>query len=209
MRKQVGGASRSPAQHGQVSCEKPLGSGTVRALELVVTRGRDVIGVRQLLEGRACWIGPAQSSILPVPMTQFGGRPLVIAEVVETRCKVYVPPNARARLHGKDGLGRLLVGPAELEITEGERAVVVLGAEQIRTRVIHIESVRKVKPSTAREVVRWLMLGAAFCVVVFGAFALRGTAKTKRLDNGAVQRAVGPTLEHAAEKAKVRAAQVP
>jgi len=178
-------------------------------LELVVMRGRDVIGVRHLLDGHACWIGPAQSSILNVPMTRFGGHPQVIAEVAEARCKVYVPPNARARMHGKDGLGRLLVGPAEVEITEGERAVVVLGMEQIRTRVIHVERVGNVKPSVRGEAIRWLMLAAAFCLVVFGAFALRGSEKTKRLDHGATQHTVGATLERAAEKAKLRASKAP
>lgn len=209
MRKQVGDASRSPARHGTVSCERTARTGSVRALEIVVTRGRDVIGVRHLLDRGACWVGPAQSTIANIPMTQFGGRASLIAEVVDGRSKVHVPPRARARTHGKDGLGRLLTGPVEIEIAEGERAVVVLGAVQIRARVIQIETVGKVEPYHRRDAVKWLLIAATLYFMVFGICALVVPDKPKQLESGAMQRAVATMLDRAAEKARARASVVP
>ncbi len=50
-----------------------------------------------------------------------------------------MPPRARARIHGADGIPRLVVGPHHVELHEGERAVLVLGAVQIRAAVVPFE----------------------------------------------------------------------
>ncbi len=205
MRKQVGGASQSPVRQSKVSCEKPARVASTRALEIVATRGRDVIGVRHLLDGGSCWVGPAQTSIVNIPMTEFGGAASIVAEVVDGRCKLHVPPRARARTHGNDGIGRLLVGPVDLDITEGERVVVVLGAVQIRARVINIEIAGKVEPYRPRDAAIWLLAVATIYFLVLGVFALVAPEKPRRLESGGLQRAVAATLERAAEKTRQRA----
>lgn len=204
MRKQVGGASRSPGRPSKVSCEKPTRVASTRALEIVATRGRDVIGVRHLLDGGSCWVGPAQTSIVNIPMTDFGGAPAIVAEVVDGRCKLHVPPRARARTHGKDGLGRLLMGPVDVDIIEGERVVVVLGAVQIRARVINIEISGKPEPYRRRDAAKWLLAVAALYFGVLALFAWVAPEKPRHLENGGLQRAVAATLERAAEKARQR-----
>lgn len=209
MRKQVGGASRTPGRQSKVSCERVSRIASTRALEIVATRGREVIGVRHLLEGGACWVGPAQSSIANVPMTDFGGGASMVAEVVDGQCKVHVPPRARARAHGKDGLGRLLMGPVDLDISEGDRAVVVLGAVQIRARVINIETSGKADPYSRWDALKWVLGVAGLYFLVLGICALVAPEKPKQLESGALQRAVATTLERAAEKARHRAAATP
>jgi hypothetical protein len=209
MRKQVGSVSRSPGRQSKVSCERPSRIASTRALEIVATRGRDVIGVRHLLEGGACWVGPAQSSIANVPMTDFGGSPSMVAEVVDGQCRVHVPPRARARAHGTDGLGRLLMGPVDLDISEGDRAVVVLGSVQIRARVINIEASGKVEPYHHRDALKWVLAVATLYFVVLGICALVAPEKPRQLESGALQRAVSTTLERAAEKARHRASATP
>jgi hypothetical protein len=206
MRKQVGGASRSPGRQGKVSCDKASRLASTRALEIVAMRGRDVIGVRHLLEGGTCWVGPAQLSIAYIPMTDFGGAALIVAEVMDGNCKLHVPPRARARTHQKDGLGRLIMGPADLDITEGDRVVVVLGAVQIRARVINIEASGKVETYRRRDALKWLLAVAAIYFLVLSVFALVAPEKPRQLESGALQRAVAATLERAAEKARQRAA---
>ncbi|HRI69080.1 MAG TPA: hypothetical protein PK156_32845 [Polyangium sp.] len=176
----------------------------MRALEVVATRGRDVISVRHLLDGGTCWVGPAQSSIANVSMREFGGQAAQLAEVVDGRCVVHVPPLARARTQDASGLWRLLVGPVDVAVAEGERAVVVLGSVQIRTRVIHIERAGSAKYPRQREALRWLLSMAALYFMVFGIFALVVPEKPRRLEHGALQRAVIATLERAAEKARAR-----
>lgn len=205
MRKQVGGVSRSPGRQSKVSCEKASRGATTRALEIVATRGRDVIGVRHLLDGGAAWVGPAQSSVANIPMNDFGGSPSLIAEVVDGQCKVHVPPRARARTHGTDGLGRLLMGPVDLDISEGDRAVVVLGAVQIRARVINIETSGKVEPYQRRDALKWVLAVAGLYFLVLGICALVAPEKPRQLESGALQRAVATTLERAAESARHRA----
>ncbi len=204
MRKQVGGVSRSPGRPDKVSCDKTARVPSTRALEIVATRGRDVIGVRHLLDGGSCWVGPAQTSIVNIPMTEFGGAASIVAEVVDGRCKLHVPPRARARTHKKDGLGRLLVGPVDVDITEGERVVVVLGAVQIRARVINIEISSKVEPYRRRDAAKWLLAVAVIYFGVLAGFAWVAPEKPRRIESGGLQRAVAMTLERAAEKGRQR-----
>ena len=204
MRKQVGGASRTPDRQRKISCEKPVRVGSLRALEVVAVRGADVLGVRHLLEGGVCWVGPAQSSIANIPMADYGGARMV-AEVVDGQCKLHVPPRARARTHGKDGLGRLLMGPIDVDIDEGDRAVVVLGSIQIRARVVNIETAGKVEPYRRRDALKWLVATAAIYFAILGVCAMVAPNKPQKLESGALQRAVSATLDRAAEKARQRA----
>jgi hypothetical protein len=206
MRKQVGGASRSPDSESKVLWGKAARVASTRALEIVATRGHDVLGVRHLLDGGSCWVGPAQATIVNIPMTAFGGSASMVAEVADGRCKLHVPPRARARSHGKDGLGRLLIGPTDVDITEGDRVVVVLGAVQIRARVINIENSGKVEPYRRRDAAKWLLVVAALYFAVLAFFAWVAPEKPRRLESGGLQRAVAATLERGAEKARQRAA---
>jgi hypothetical protein len=169
---------------------------------MVATRGHDVIGVRHLLDGGTCWVGTAQSSIANVSMREFGGHPSMLAEVVDGRCIVHVPPNARARMHGADDLWRLFIGPVDLIVADGERAVVVLGCVQIRTKVIRIERAGSAEHHRRRDALKWLLAMAALYCLVLGIFALAAPEKPRRLESGALQRAVAATLEQAAEKAR-------
>jgi len=205
MRKQVGAASPSAARPSRVSSDKALRRNSVPALEIVATRGNDVIGVRHLLEGGVCWVGSAQSSIANVSMRDFGGRAAIIGRVTDGSCTVHVPPHARARTHGADGLGRLLMGPVDLAVCEGDRAVIVLGAIQIRARVIHIEQAGKVETDRRRDALKWLLVASAIYFTVFGICAAVIPDKPRRLEPGSLRRAIGSSLEQAAEKARVRA----
>jgi hypothetical protein len=55
-------------------------------------------------------------------------------------------------------------------------------------------------------VLKWLLAVAALYFAVLAVFALVAPEKPRRLENGAMQRAVAETLERAAEKARQRAA---
>jgi hypothetical protein len=98
------------------------------ALELVAMRGKDVVGVRHLQEGGAAWVGNVTDALARVSLRELGGQPFIVGDVRSGAYAVEVPPRARARVHRADGVPRLLVGPAHVELLEGERAVVVLGA---------------------------------------------------------------------------------
>ena len=83
-------------------------------------------------DGGTAWVGNVAETMARVSMREFGGQPLIVGEVRSGTYAVHVPPRARARIHGADGIPRLVVGPHRVELLEGERAVVVLGAVQIR-----------------------------------------------------------------------------
>lgn len=123
-----------------VSRSPETGTGKAQALELVVMRGKDVVGVRHILDGRA-HVGVDAQAIAKVP----AARSEVIAEVVGGRFTLFVPAGTRARLHQADGLARLLRGPAEVTLVKGDRAVLVLGTLQIRAQIVPVE----VAPRTA------------------------------------------------------------
>src|SRR4029077_12446174 len=106
---------------------------------LVAVRGKDVVGVRHLQEGGSAWVGNVADPLARIPLRDFGGLPLVVGEVRSGTYVVHVPPRARARVHRADGVPRLLVGPMRVELFDGERAVVVLGAVQIRAQVVPFE----------------------------------------------------------------------
>jgi hypothetical protein len=205
MRKQVGAASPSAARSSRISSDKAPRRDSVRALEIVATRGHDVIGVRHLLEGGECWVGSAQSSIASVSMRAYGGHAMVIARVADGQCNVHVPPFARARTHSADGLGRLLTGPVDVPISEGDRAVIVLGPVHIRARIIRIQLAGKVETYRRQDALKWLLVAATLYFSVFGICALVVPEKPRPLERGALQRAVSVTLDQADEKARQRA----
>jgi hypothetical protein len=97
------------------------------------------------------------------------------------------------------------MGPMDLALSEGERAVVVLGAVQIRARVIQIERAGKIEPYRRRDALKWLLGAMAVYFLVFGVCAMVIPDKPRSLEPGAMQRAVAATLEQAAEKARKRA----
>ncbi|WP_063751952.1 hypothetical protein [Sorangium cellulosum] len=157
-----------------------------RALELVAVRGKDVIGVRHLLaEGRA-HIGDTPASIARVPSIELDRSAPVIAEVTGARYVLHVPRRTRARVHGADGLGRLLTGPADIELQEGDRAVLVIGAVQIRAQIVPIEIISRLGASG----LRWIGLIGALYLVALAICAALAPRDRARLDEGSLRRAV-------------------
>jgi len=148
---------------GSSSAKRPRGR---LALELVAMRGKDVVGVRHLQDGGSAWVGNVAETMARVSMREYGGDPLVVGEVRSGTHVVQVPPRARARVHGADGIPRLLVGPHRVELREGERAVLVLGAVQIRAQVVPFE----VPPSRFKVtagVAAWIaVLGAVYAAAI-------------------------------------------
>ncbi|KYF70527.1 hypothetical protein BE11_28400 [Sorangium cellulosum] len=157
-----------------------------RALELVAVRGKDVIGVRHMLaEGRA-HIGDTPSSIARVPFAELDRAAPVIAEVTGARYVLHVPRRTRARLHGADGLGRLLTGPADIELQEGDRAVLVIGPVQIRAQIVPIEIISRLGASG----LRWIGLIGALYIAALAICAVLAPRDRARLDEGSIRRAV-------------------
>lgn len=130
-------ARQAAAEAGSGVVKKPRGR---LALELVAMRGKDVVGVRHLHEGGSAWVGHVNDTMVRLSMREFGGQPLVVGEARSGTYAVLVPPRARARVHGSDGIPRLLVGPQRVELQEGERTVVVLGPVQIRAQVVPFDA---------------------------------------------------------------------
>jgi hypothetical protein len=142
--------------------------GTKRALELVVMRSSEVIGVRHLLAGARAWIGAANESLVRISMDAYGGAPLVLGEVTSTDFLIHVPPRARARTHGADGIGRLAMGPETIALGDGDKTVVVLGNLRVRAQVVTIETT----PQTGVVPVGALRWTAFVGVLYVGALAL-------------------------------------
>lgn len=137
MSEHLGSAPESRAEEERAATgKKPSGR---LGLELVALRGKDVIGVRHLVNG-AAWVGMVTHSLARISTTDFGGLPLMVGQVQGAIFTVHVPPRARARVHGADGIPRLLVGPYRVELREGERAVLVLGPVQIRAQVMPFDA---------------------------------------------------------------------
>src|SRR5215468_10665320 len=101
-------AKQAAADAGSGATRRPRGR---LALELVAMRGKDVIGVRHLHEGGSAWVGNTAETIARVPLREYGGHAIVVGEVRSGTYAVEVPTRARARVHGADGIPRLLVGP--------------------------------------------------------------------------------------------------
>ena len=169
------------------------GAATQQALELVALRGRDVIGVRHILDGQA-HVGTDPASIARVVKGD------VVAEVTGDRYALKVPAGARARVHQADGLARLLTGPTEVCLGERDRAVLVLGAIQIRAQIVPVEIVSKAgvfSPRWARAassdvpgLARWIGLVGALYAVALVICVLLAPRESAQLESGAVRKAV-------------------
>lgn len=143
------------------------------ALELVAMRGKDVVGVRHLLDGGSAWVGNAVNSIARVPVRDLGGHPHLVGEVREGTHALCIPPRARARFHPKDGVPRLMVGPHRFVLEEGERAVLVLGPVQIRAQVVPFEGAA----SGLRPIA--VGLGVTALVLAYAAALMLGSALSR------------------------------
>ncbi|KYF72628.1 hypothetical protein [Sorangium cellulosum] len=179
-------ASRAEPASDRRSRPPATSAAARRALELVAVRGKDVIGVRHMLaEGRA-HIGDTPSSIARVPLAELDRAAPVIAEVIGARYVLHVPRRTRARVHGADGLGRLLTGPVDIELQEGDRAVLVIGPVQIRAQIVPIEIIARLGASS----LRWIGLIGALYITALAICAVLAPRDRARLDEGSIRRAV-------------------
>lgn len=161
------------------------------ALELVALRGRDVVGVRHVVAGERAWVGDVGESLLRLPARDLEGGPFVVGEVAGDRFVLHVPPRARARASGADGLGRLFVGPARVPLGPGDRAVLVLGRVQIRARVVPLSALgRRATSSWVATVARTLAAVLVVYALVLAASALVAPPLPARATLGAAWAAV-------------------
>ena len=182
--------AEAPPSDRQGSAGK--GVETRQALELVAVRGRDVLGVRHLLEGGTAWVGDVTDALARIQLEEFGGRPLLVGEVLSGEHTLYVPPHARARTHKRGDLPRLLAGPHRIALCEGERAVLVLGPVQIRAQIVRVAA----SPTRAalRGAAGWVALAAAAYVLALGICAALAPPPSLTLDRGVLQRLNAPYL---------------
>lgn len=161
---------------------------TRTALELVAVRGRDVLGVRHLLEGGTAWVGNVNDALARIQLKEFGGQPLLVGEVLSGEHTLYIPPRARARMHKRGDLPRLLAGPHRISLCEGERAVLVLGPVQIRAQVVRVA----LSPTRAAlaGAAGWIALAAASYLTALGICAALAPPPSLALERGALQRAL-------------------
>jgi hypothetical protein len=165
---------------------------TRQALELVAVRGRDVLGVRRLVEGGTAWVGNVTDALARISLDELGGQPLLVGEVLSGEHMLYVPARARARTHKRGDLPRLLAGPHRIALCEGERAVLVLGAVQIRAQIVRVA----VSPTRAAltGAAGWIALAAAGYVMALGICAALAPPPSLTLDRGVLQRLHAPYL---------------
>lgn len=191
-------ASRTEGEKASAGRDVEAAEGAHKALELVALRGTEVLGVRHVLDGGSCWIGQAPESIARIPMLEYGGHPALVAEVKEGQFMLHVPPRARGRTHGRDGLGRLVMGPVSLEVEEGDRAVIVLGPVQIRARLVAIEVTGKERVRIPSETRRLLTVMGALYITALALCAAIAPARPERLPHGAIRRAIATITESVA-----------
>lgn len=165
---------------------------TRQALELIAVRGREVLGVRHLIEGGTAWVGNVTDALARIALDEFGGQPLLVGEVLSGEHMIYVPPRARARTHKRGDLPRLLAGPHRIALSEGERAVLVLGSVQIRAQIVRVA----VSPTRAAltGAGRWIALVAASYVMALSICAALAPPPSLALDRGVLQRLHAPYL---------------
>lgn len=181
---------------------------THKALELVATRGSEVIGIRQLLLGGKAWVGDLSEALARPPMHAFGGQPLIVGAVTHDEYAIYIPPGGRARMHGADGVPRLITGPYKLSLAPGEHAVLILGTIQIRAQIVDVEvSAPALVPAVATEgtrsptrLVGWAALTAAAYATAMAVCATFNPGPAKVLDHGAMQRVHAPLLAKVASR---------
>lgn len=165
-----------------------LTPGTKRALELVAMRGRDVIGVRHLLEGARATIGRGPDAFARISIGEAGDD-VTIAEVErDEQFVLWVPPRARVRTHLASGLGRLGTGPERLVLTEGDRSVLVLpGGIHVRAQIVPIETFGRSLGAT-RHPARWLAVAASLYLAALVLCATLAPSKVPPMVTAALQR---------------------
>jgi hypothetical protein len=127
-------------------------------------RGRDVIGVRHLLEGTRATLGRGPDAFARIAIGE-DGQDVTIAEVQNKQFSLWVPPRARVRSHLASGLGQLGIGPQQIVLEEGDRSVLVLpGGIQIRAQIVPIETFSRGLAGAARHPARWLAVAASLYV---------------------------------------------
>ncbi len=170
---------------------------TRRALELVAVRGRDVLGVRHLIEGGTAWVGDVTDALARIQLEEFGGRPLLVGEVLSGEHTLHVPPRARARMHKRGDLPRLIAGPHRIALSEGQHAVLVLGAVQIRARIVRVAA----SPTRAaiKGAAGWIAVAAVVYVVALAICASLAPSPSLTLDRGVLQRIHAPYLHPGGE----------
>lgn len=169
---------------------------TRKVLELVAMRGKEVVGVRHLLEGGTAWVGNANDAIARLSMKEFGGHPLIVGEVTSKEFAIYVPPRARARLHGDDGVPRILVGPDKITLKEGERAVLVLGPIQIRAQIVSVDMFSNALPMPAGAA-GWIAFVAAVYIAALAICAALTPPTSNQVDGAGMERAHEAVIDKA------------
>jgi len=185
-------AKQPAAESGSCGARRPHGR---LALELVAMRGKDVVGVRHLLDGGTAWVGNATETIARMSMREYGGQPFMVGTVRSGAYLVDVPPRARARIHGADGIPRLVVGPHHVELREGERAVLVLGAVQIRAAVVPFE-LPAPRFKIAAGALAWIAALGAVYAAALALTAVLAQPSAMHLSPGAMHRVHERFLHH-------------
>lgn len=163
------------------------------ALELVAMRGKDVVGVRHLVDGGRAWVGPVADALARVPARDLGGHPYLVGEVRGDCFALSIPPRARARLHGTDGIPRLMIGPHRIDLQRGERAVLVLGAVQIRAQLVPFAAVGSPALKVAGAVMAWLgVIGLVYAAGM--ALASLLAERTPPIEPSTLERVGAPLL---------------
>jgi hypothetical protein len=157
----------------------------------VAVRGKDVISVRHLFDAGKAHVGDAPLSLARMPSGELDRAAPVIAEVDGTRYVLHVPRRTRARLHGADGLAHLLMGPTDIELQDGDRAVLVLGPVQVRAQIVPIEIISRLGTSG----LMWIGMVGALYLVVLALCAGLAPRERARLDEGALRRVVSAAIE--------------
>ncbi|MFT3768521.1 MAG: hypothetical protein QM820_24000 [Minicystis sp.] len=168
------------------------------ALELVAMRGKDVIGVRHLRDGGTAWVGSVSDAIARVPSRDLGGHPFLVGEVRSGTYVLHLPARARARMHGLDGIPRLMVGPHRMELREGERAVLVLGPVQIRAQLVPFDTAPSGFKVSATIGVWVAAIGLVYAAALAISAAL-AQPSPPRVEPGAMHRIHGKYLTPAAQ----------
>jgi hypothetical protein len=163
------------------------------ALELVAMRGKDVVGVRHLVDGGRAWVGPVADALARVPARDLGGHPYLVGEVRGGAFALSIPPRARARLHGADGIPRLMIGPHRIDLRRGDRAVLVLGGVQIRAQLVPYAAAGSPALKLAGTVVAWLgVIGLVYAAGM--ALAALLADRPSPVEPGALERVGTPLL---------------
>jgi len=165
-----------------------------KALELIASRGREVIGVRHLVQGGTARIGDVREALARVPMNEVGGRALVVGEVTQSEYLLHVPPRARARWHSRGAIPRLLVGPETIALAPGDRAVLVLGQLQVRARIVDIEAL-STGPRWGSGIAGWIVFVAAVYLAALTVCAVVAPPQVPRLPRGALHHVQAELLQ--------------